>query len=159
MQRPQVKKPVRLRLQLQHSCYSQCQSAAYVQSHPVQETKLTRVSQLACLETAVAASPCSPTDIACSCSNMTLQAQVQLCVAGSCTLRESLSTHPHIQHYTEWDLTSCRHEERVVHPLSGALPRSIDSNRVHRHVRPCGCSLCHHFADERPSCSSRRFLL
>lgn len=79
--------------------------------------KLTAISQLACLQTAVAESPCSPTDLACSCTNMTLQAQVQLCVAGSCSLRDSLSTQSTIQQTSARDLTFGSHEEHIDHPL------------------------------------------
>lgn len=99
-----------------------------------QETKLTRISQLACLETAVAASPCSPTDIACSCSNMTLQAQVQLCVAGSCTLRESLSTHPHnpALHRMGSDLLQARRTRRPP-----SVRRLTAINRLQSCTSPC----------------------
>ena len=81
---------------------------------------LTEIYQLACLQTAVAASPCSPTDLACSCTNMTLQGQVQLCVATSCTLRDALSTWSTTQHTSGRDLTFGSHEEHINHPL---LPR------------------------------------
>ncbi|EME78938.1 uncharacterized protein MYCFIDRAFT_60432 [Pseudocercospora fijiensis CIRAD86] len=47
---------------------------------------------LGCLKTAIAASPCSPLDHACSCSNKTIASQVQICVLASCTIPEALTT-------------------------------------------------------------------
>ncbi|KAK5112246.1 hypothetical protein LTR62_004407 [Meristemomyces frigidus] len=51
---------------------------------------------LQCLEAAVATSPCAATDLACqlasSCSNCTMQAQIELCVVKSCTIKEALTT-------------------------------------------------------------------
>ncbi|KAF7187197.1 Satratoxin biosynthesis SC1 cluster protein 4 [Pseudocercospora fuligena] len=46
---------------------------------------------LTCLETAVLASPCSFTDLDCSCNNATIAEQVAVCALGSCTIKESLS--------------------------------------------------------------------
>ncbi|KXT12159.1 hypothetical protein AC579_2428 [Pseudocercospora musae] len=47
---------------------------------------------LGCLETVIAASPCSPLDHACSCGNKTIAAEVQVCVLASCTISEALTT-------------------------------------------------------------------
>ncbi|KXS98298.1 hypothetical protein AC578_6831 [Pseudocercospora eumusae] len=47
---------------------------------------------LGCLQTVIAASPCSPLDHACSCGNKTIAAQVQVCVLASCTISEALTT-------------------------------------------------------------------
>ncbi|KAK5163811.1 uncharacterized protein LTR77_010485 [Saxophila tyrrhenica] len=45
-----------------------------------------------CLLQSIAASPCRVDDLACSCSNNTITAEVEACVAASCTIRESLTT-------------------------------------------------------------------
>ncbi|KAK4501881.1 hypothetical protein PRZ48_007690 [Zasmidium cellare] len=47
---------------------------------------------LSCLQTAIAASPCSSTDIPCSCSNATITAEVQACVLQSCSIKNQLTT-------------------------------------------------------------------
>ncbi|KXT09771.1 hypothetical protein AC579_6150 [Pseudocercospora musae] len=47
---------------------------------------------LTCLETAIAASPCSATDLSCSCNNATLTAQVTVCAAQECTIKQQLTT-------------------------------------------------------------------
>ncbi|EME43990.1 hypothetical protein DOTSEDRAFT_71707 [Dothistroma septosporum NZE10] len=46
----------------------------------------------ACLLTAIAASPCSATDLECSCSNATLTAIVEECVTTSCGIRQQLTS-------------------------------------------------------------------
>ncbi|KLU91462.1 hypothetical protein MAPG_09982 [Magnaporthiopsis poae ATCC 64411] len=44
----------------------------------------------ACLKTAVAQSPCAPTDQACICTNEKLQAQATVCITGSCPIKQTL---------------------------------------------------------------------
>ncbi|EME85272.1 uncharacterized protein MYCFIDRAFT_83369 [Pseudocercospora fijiensis CIRAD86] len=47
---------------------------------------------LTCLETMVLASPCSFTDLDCSCNNATIAEQVAVCVLGTCSVKQTLST-------------------------------------------------------------------
>ncbi|KAK0628088.1 hypothetical protein DIS24_g10834 [Lasiodiplodia hormozganensis] len=47
---------------------------------------------LLCLEKNIAASPCGLTDTECSCSNSTLNAQIELCVVTTCKVKEQLTT-------------------------------------------------------------------
>ncbi|TEY49541.1 hypothetical protein BOTCAL_0284g00060 [Botryotinia calthae] len=47
---------------------------------------------LTCLTTALANSTCSPTDQECICTNVPLNAEVNTCVMGQCTIKEALST-------------------------------------------------------------------
>lgn len=47
-----------------------------------------------CLTEAIATSPCELTDLACSCSNATITAEVQVCILQSCTVKQSLSRPP-----------------------------------------------------------------
>lgn len=54
-------------------------------------TKLS-YSQLTCLSAAIANSTCSPTDVACTCTNEALTAQATVCIMGSCTMPEILCT-------------------------------------------------------------------
>ncbi|KAL2070037.1 hypothetical protein VTL71DRAFT_14717 [Oculimacula yallundae] len=47
---------------------------------------------LTCLATSVANSTCAPTDTACVCSNVPLNAVIAACVQSSCTIKQSLTT-------------------------------------------------------------------
>ncbi|KAK1594576.1 CFEM domain-containing protein [Colletotrichum navitas] len=54
--------------------------------------KLIRVCQQSCLVTAILSSPCTPTNQTCICTNAALQANVELCVMKTCTLKNALVT-------------------------------------------------------------------
>jgi len=55
---------------------------------------LTKLPQcaLTCLATSVANSTCAPTDTACVCSNVPLNAAISACVQSTCTIKQSLTT-------------------------------------------------------------------
>lgn len=82
--------------------------------------------QATCFQSAVEKqTACEPTDVQCICTNAPLQGAIQECVAGSCTVRQTLSMKSNISRRFAWLIcfhSCCKHHANDVRHRA---PRSI----------------------------------